>query len=286
MNVNRLTVCVPVHNGARTVAATLRSILAEDGDFEVTVFDNASTDATADIVRSLDDSRIRLHSTLELVPMGQSWNRTVGSSTRDLVRVVCADDLINPGSNSLLAGYFADTSVCLASSRYSVVDVNGTVLATDCGLVGLVGRHSGSDVARAIVRRGPVDFGPTGASVFRREHFDRVGGFRGDYVWPMDVDLFIRAVRFGEHVGIASTEASWRMSDFNVTATSSTLSKLRELALFHHRCRSEDPGSVRWRDVLAGDCGLAKTALKRLGARIGIPVPLHPAVRANISAGA
>tara|TARA_R110002020_G_scaffold37886_24_gene114430 strand:- start:1324 stop:2214 length:891 start_codon:yes stop_codon:yes gene_type:complete len=58
-----LTIGVPVYNGAKFIERALESLLAQTfKDFIILVSDNASTDATADMVRSMaeKDRRIRL----------------------------------------------------------------------------------------------------------------------------------------------------------------------------------------------------------------------------------
>lgn len=58
----RISIGVPVYNGAETIGAALEPLLAQTyGDFELVVSDNASTDSTAEVVQSLAhlDKRIR-----------------------------------------------------------------------------------------------------------------------------------------------------------------------------------------------------------------------------------
>ena len=57
----KVTVVVPVYNGAVYLGETLESLLTQSfTDFELLVIDDGSTDASGDIVRSMKDDRIRL----------------------------------------------------------------------------------------------------------------------------------------------------------------------------------------------------------------------------------
>ena len=57
----RVTIVVPVYNGAAYLGETLESLLTQSfTDFELLVIDDGSTDASGDVVRSFRDDRIRL----------------------------------------------------------------------------------------------------------------------------------------------------------------------------------------------------------------------------------
>ncbi|MCZ2858504.1 glycosyltransferase family 2 protein [Blastococcus sp. VKM Ac-2987] len=262
-----ISICIPAYNSARTVAETLESVLAQDLDLEVVVLDNASEDGTGDIVRSFSDPRITVHRNESVLPIGDNWNRLVGLSTGSLVKIVCADDLIAAGSVAAQADILGDPSVAIVSGKFDVVDEQGAVKETDLGLPGLCGRVEPRELMRTIVRRGPAGFGPTAAAMFRRADFDRVGGIRGDLVFPMDVDLFARVATSGCFYGMRELVASWRDSTFNLCATTSSLSKLTETLRFHHRIRSDHPRCVTWADVAAGDARLFRAGLERVWIR-------------------
>src|SRR3954470_15411705 len=64
-NVTLVSVVIPMRNAERFVAETLRSVLAQAGqgnafELEVVVVDDGSTDGSADVVRGLTDSRVRM----------------------------------------------------------------------------------------------------------------------------------------------------------------------------------------------------------------------------------
>ncbi len=55
----KFSICIPNFNYANYLSNTLRSALDQTyGDFEVLVADNASTDASVDVVRAANDPRV------------------------------------------------------------------------------------------------------------------------------------------------------------------------------------------------------------------------------------
>ncbi|MFC3965566.1 glycosyltransferase family 2 protein [Nocardia jiangsuensis] len=264
-----LSVCVPAYQAGRTLEPTMRSILSQDVEFELLVLDNASTDETGEIAASFADPRVRVERNDSTLRIGDNWNRVIELSTGELVKVVCADDILLPGSLATQLEVMRDRAFALSSSRFQVIDEGGALVETGLGLPGLDGVHGPRELARTIVRRGPADFGPTAAAMFRREHFDRVGGLRGDLVFPMDVDLFARVGQFGLFYGFTEVAAAWRNSTFNLSSRTSSLSKLTEMLRFHHRIARDCPRLLSPLDVAVGDLRLAKAALHRLRVRTG-----------------
>ncbi|MFC9994993.1 glycosyltransferase family 2 protein [Nocardia sp. NPDC127526] len=271
-----LSVCVPAYNSARTLETTLRSILAQDTECEVLVLDNASADETGTIAKSFDDPRVRVHRNDETLPIGENWNKAVFLSAGRLVKVVCSDDILLPGALDKQLEVMGDNGIAICSSKFEVIDEDGAVEETGLGLPNLLGRQDVRTLMRTIVRRGPADFGPTAAAVFRRADFDRVGGFRGDLVFPMDVDLFARVCAFGNFFGMPEVLAAWRNSSFNLCSNTSTVSKLTEMLRFHHRLGTEYPEFVGRGAVLGGDLRLARAAAERVRIRATATVLRRP----------
>lgn len=58
----KISICIPVYNGAKTILETLKSVTSQTyKDFEIIVVDNASTDNTVELVNSVRDNRIKLY---------------------------------------------------------------------------------------------------------------------------------------------------------------------------------------------------------------------------------
>ena len=207
-----ISVCIPVYQGAPTLAATLRSVLAsENADFEVVIRDNGSTDGTSCVVAGFDDPRIRYIRSEGTLPLPANWRATVGQARGELIKVLCADDLISPDCLASQAALLKDPTVALVACRRNFIDGNGDVLNRNAGLPGLLGRHGVSEVARKAVRFGINPVGEPACVMFRRRDYDAIGGFDGAIVFAMDIDAWLRILTRGDMIGQPEAHASFRM---------------------------------------------------------------------------
>jgi glycosyltransferase involved in cell wall biosynthesis len=96
-----LSVVIPAHNVAATLGEQLDALAAEtwDGEWEIVVVDNCSTDGTAALVRehAARDPRVRLVDATER--RGPSYTRNVGfeAAAAEMIAACDADDVIAPG---------------------------------------------------------------------------------------------------------------------------------------------------------------------------------------------
>ncbi|MGV9414118.1 glycosyltransferase [Nocardia sp. NPDC003693] len=269
-----LSVCVPVHESGPGLAATLRSILDQDTEIEVVVLDNsggrtvageAADGEPADIVGAFGDPRLRLVRNAEPLPAGENWNKAVWLSAGRLVKVVRPGELLLPGALDKQRELMGDNSIAVCAARHQVLDARGRIVRADLGLSNLLGPCDSRTLLRTLVWRGAGDFGPTAAAVFRRRDFDRVGGFRGDLLATLDVDLFARVSALGRFFGMAENLAARRAATAEPSETD--LAELGEALRFHHRMGAEYPELLGRAVVLGGDLRLARTAVERLRLR-------------------
>src|SRR5262249_56049555 len=68
-----------------------------------------------------------------------------------------------------------------------------------------LGRRSGIQVARKVVRSGINPIGEPGGVLFRRRDYLAVGGWHPCRRWAMDLDLWVRLLPCGRPLGPAET---------------------------------------------------------------------------------
>lgn len=93
------TLAIPVYNGAHGVCAALDSCLAQNAPFpfEVLLVDNASTDATPEVVRPYAD-RVRLIRNARTVTMYENHNECLRHAAGRHVLFCHADDALEPNA--------------------------------------------------------------------------------------------------------------------------------------------------------------------------------------------
>lgn len=178
-----LSVALPVRNGADFLAAALDSILAQTyADFVLHVSDNASDDATPDILAdyAARDPRVRVSRSAELIPQAANMNRAVALANTPWVRMLCHDDLMRPDcmAQTLAAVHAVDASrVALIGNGERHLFANGyqTTAAND----GTLEIYGGIEVLR---RRfcgatNAVAIPSITTATLRKAAFDARGGF-------------------------------------------------------------------------------------------------------------
>ena len=215
-----VSVCIPVYNGEQFLAETMRSVLDQTyRDFELVVLDNASTDATGAIARATGDPRVRVETNPATLPQPENWREAVRRCRAPLIKLVCADDLLHPRCLEYQVGPMeADPGIAVVAARRHMIDERSRVLVPRRGLGGLTGMRSSVEVARRVVRNGANPIGEPGGVLFRREHYFAVGGWRPEWRWVMDLDLWIRLLQHGEFLGLPETLAAFRIGRESLTA--------------------------------------------------------------------
>jgi glycosyltransferase involved in cell wall biosynthesis len=93
----RVSVIMPVRNGATTVAAAIRSLQIQTlSDWELIVIDDGSTDQTSSVVDGLGDARIRLYRETASGGLATRLNQAVALTGAEFIARMDADDICFP----------------------------------------------------------------------------------------------------------------------------------------------------------------------------------------------
>ena len=93
----RVSVIMNVRNGAPYLRESLDSVLAQTfSDWELIVWDDCSTDGSAQIVAAYSDERIRYFLSPELIPLGRARDRAIRQARGDWLAFLDQDDLWLP----------------------------------------------------------------------------------------------------------------------------------------------------------------------------------------------
>lgn len=200
-----VSVIIPVHNGDRTIAETIQSVLQQTlTDFELIVVNSGSSDRTPEILSHIHDARMRV---LTLPKANVAVNRNLGfqASSSPFVTFLDADDQWTP--DKLEAQYqilhdnpWAD----VAYSWTACVDEAGRFLRR-CSDVTWQG-----NVLPALLLD---DFIGSGSNVMiRRQAMEQSGGFDESLTNAQDTDLWLRLALHHQFIGVPKPQILYQVS--------------------------------------------------------------------------
>jgi glycosyltransferase involved in cell wall biosynthesis len=108
----KFTVVIPTRERHDVLEKALQTVLAQDYErLEILVSDNASSPETADVVRSVNDARIRYVNTGRRLSMSHNWEFALSHIDEGWVTIIGDDDGLLPGAVRAIADVAARTQV-------------------------------------------------------------------------------------------------------------------------------------------------------------------------------
>jgi succinoglycan biosynthesis protein ExoO len=100
-----VAVVMPAFNAGRTILAAVRSVLGQSyGSVQLVVCDDASTDATAEILGAIPDPRLLVLRNASNLGQGPARDRAIAATSAPWIAVIDADDVWDPGRIERLMG--------------------------------------------------------------------------------------------------------------------------------------------------------------------------------------
>src|SRR5216684_3535894 len=202
-----VSICIPTFNAAEWILSCLESARAQSyPNLELLIVDDASTDGTVELIRSIDDQRIRLLVNEQNLGLVRNWNKCVEESRGNFTKFLFHDDLLYPDcvekmmrvilSNGNAGLVFAPRDIVVEGDPESKLTKtwlrNCTTLHTKFRALETV--NSGSDLFAQYLKRGFQGnwIGEPSSVLIRKECFARVGSFNPNLHQVCDVEMWLR----------------------------------------------------------------------------------------------
>jgi glycosyltransferase involved in cell wall biosynthesis len=219
----KVSLGMPVYNGEPYITEAIESVLNQTyQDFELIVSDNCSTDNTSEIIRKINDSRIRYYRNEENIGVVPNFNRTVELSRGQYFCLWAHDDVMLPTNlEQKVTILDRHQQVGFVHSDVELIDSNGTA----------IDKKFFSESRSDYIDNGMDFFNRyilkmhQGASIFlgavlaRKECFDRLGAFNPQLPIVCDSDMWMKFSLFYDVACVAQPLIKYRIHQ-SMTSTS------------------------------------------------------------------
>ena len=202
-----ISVVMPVYNALPFLDDSIRSILGQTlSEFEFVILDDASTDNSMERLRewASRDKRIQIQESGRRLGLSRSSNAVVAESRASIVARMDADDIAHPDR---------------LRRQWEIIQSSPdvAVVGTLCTGIDAAGREVRPRDRWRLVRRSRYIPFPHGSAMFRREVFDKVGGYDETAIGDEDQVLFSRMAAHGRVVTLPDVLYNYRYHANNAT---------------------------------------------------------------------
>jgi glycosyltransferase involved in cell wall biosynthesis len=188
----RISIILPVYNGADYLEACLGSLLAQTlTEFEVIVGDDGSTDGSLALLERYADRRFRIFGGEPNRGLFPNINRLLPHTRAPLVRIFCQDDLLEPTCLAEEVAFFEQhPAIGMSFCKTYRIDATGAVMGR-CGLGDMPEVVPPSLSLQLFYYYGCLP-GNLSTVVMRREHLERAGPFDSSMHVAADYAMWVR----------------------------------------------------------------------------------------------
>ena len=211
----RVRICLPVRQGERYLREAMESVLAQSlQDWELVVSDNASTDATLQIARTVRDPRIRVLTRSADVGLVHNLNACLEGAETEWVLFLSHDDRLHPRTLERLLNAASDG---IAAVVGGVRSINERGEPGSSWIPDLPDSMGGSDAVAWSLSKAfnPAHWGNT---LWHLPSLESVGGFRPEAGPFSDWSLFLRVALQGRIMLLREILADYRDHPLSLTS--------------------------------------------------------------------
>jgi glycosyltransferase involved in cell wall biosynthesis len=212
---------MPTYNQARFLGEAVRSVLNQTlQDFEIVIYDDASTDNTGQVVKELDNERIRYFRNSQRHGIAANRNKCLAAAGGQYIAWLDSDDIYHPNFLAVQCAVLdANPRVGLIHGAYEVIDQDGTRLPDWKLPFSENVIEYGKDAFRELVLSNYIT---TPTVVVRSECHQQAGPFATD-IGPSstDWDMWLRIVLYADLAYTAVPLAQYRQHPSSISAITS-----------------------------------------------------------------
>lgn len=195
-----VSVCIPTYRQTTYLQRTLTSVLQQDySDFEILISDDSENDEVESLVSAFKDKRIRYVRNPRTLGSPANWNTAMQRARADVIKIMHHDDWF-ADCHSL--GAFMDL---LKRDEQTLFAFSGTTITDAAGQAKRTHAITATELEQLsshpeLLMMGN-SIGSPSATIFHR----RLGlEFDPRYLWLVDLEFYIRALRKSPHVNFTA----------------------------------------------------------------------------------
>lgn len=220
----KVSVIIPSYNSAKTIAETIDSVRQQTiNDWELIVVNDGSTDNTLEIVKAIDEPRLKIISSAN-GGVARARNLGIGEATGKYLAFLDADDLWVPDKLERQLQALEQTPRAIAAYSWTCFmdeQPDGYAYHPSSSY-----RYCGDVYPRLL----QGDFIHSGSNILvRREALSQAGGFDPDCNGCEDWDMWLRLAAIGHFAVVPQHQIIYRRA---VGSATSNVAKMYQRALF------------------------------------------------------
>jgi glycosyltransferase involved in cell wall biosynthesis len=218
-----VSVGIPAHENASTIAATIESLRRqtfEDWDCHVSC-DSTSSETFDAAAEAIDgDLRFTLATNRDRPGVAGNWNEVLTHASAPLFKLLCADDVLFPLALEIQTSALRENpTAVLCVGRRMIVDSRGRTIVKDRGMRGPTRVMDLDAVVQRVLKAGTNPLGEPSFSLYRTEALRTAGGFSTTWQYTIDLASYIDVLRRGDLVAVDAIVGQFRVSASSWSST-------------------------------------------------------------------
>jgi glycosyltransferase involved in cell wall biosynthesis/radical SAM superfamily enzyme YgiQ (UPF0313 family) len=207
----QISVVMSVYNGEKHLQSAVQSVLAQNFlNYEFIIVDDASSDATPEILKACSDPRITIIRNNKNLGLTASLNVGIRAASGKYIARMDADDLSVPYRFAQQFDFLeTNPSIAVVGSSYYTINEEGAV----AGIINVLAKPA--DIKRELPRQ---NWFGHGSVMMRKSCVEEIGGYDERFVYAQDYDLFLRLSERYDLANMTTPLYYWRESSKGISS--------------------------------------------------------------------